>query len=130
MPKLVLSNSREPETLDELFALVKRSYIRSFNVHSLNSQLMQLHQNNNEPVDVFGNREILSDGLETAKDVYNSEQLVGVNDLLRKTDILSFIRGISNDTIRFYLNRKNDNKKLPNLESAIAIASNLNAEYA
>ena len=110
--KLLLSNSKEPETLDELFALLKKFYIRSFNVHSLNSQLMQLHQNINEPVDVFGTRvsEILNDALETAKDLYNTEQLVGVNDLLKNTAMISFIKGISNDTIPFYLNRENDNK--------------------
>lgn len=130
--KLVLSNSEEPETLDELFGLLKRFYIQSFNVHSLNAQLMLLHQNPNEPVDVFGTRvsEILNGGLETAKYMYNAEQLIGVNDLVENTAMISFIKGISNDTIRFYLNRENDNKKLPNLESAINIASNLNAELA
>lgn len=128
--KLVLSNSKEPETLDELFGLLKKFYLQSFNVHSFNAQLMQLHQNPNESVDVFGTRvsEILNGGLETAKDIYNAEQLVGVNDLLKNSAMISFIKGICNDTIRFYLNRENDKKALPNLEFAINKASNLNAE--
>ena len=129
--KIVLSNSKEPETLDELFILLKNSYIRSFNIQKLNAQLMQLRQGINEPVDEFGNRvnEILSGGLETAKDIYNSERFEGVSDFLKSTAIFSFVNGISNDTIRFYLNRKNDANKLTSLESTIAIASNLNAEH-
>ena len=82
---------------------------------------MNLHQGKNETVEVFGARvnEMLNSGLETARDAYNTEQVVGVNDLLRNTAIISFIKGLWNEPARFYLNRLKDNKNWPDLETAI-----------
>lgn len=91
---------------------------------------MNLHQNKNETVEIFGARvgEILNGGSETARDAYNPEQLVGVNDLLKNTALTSFIKGLWNETARFYLNRQKDGKNLPDLESAINIASKIESE--
>ena len=127
---LALSNRREATTLDELIDLLKGIFAQSFNVHDMNAGLMNTRQYLNETVEIFGARinEILNSGLETARDAYNPELLVGVIDLLKNTSIISFIKGLQNQTARFYLNRQKDNGQLPDLETAISIASKIESE--
>ena len=91
---------------------------------------MNLHQDKNETVEVFGApvNELLDSGLETARDAYNPEQLVSVNDLFKNTAIISFIKGFQNKTTRFHLNRQKDSGNLPDLETAITIARKIESE--
>ncbi|XP_076549185.1 uncharacterized protein LOC143306623 [Osmia lignaria lignaria] len=124
--KLILSNRREPNTLDELIGLLKKAYVRSFNMHSINEEFMGLKQGTNDSVEVFGSRvsKILSTGIEVAKDTYNSEQLSGVVDLLNNTAIATFINGLRNGMLRIMLKDK-DSKEIPDLEAVIDIARRL-----
>ena len=129
---LALSNRREVTTLDELIDLLKKIFAQSFNVHDMNAGLTNARQYIDEPVEVFGARinELLNSGLETARDAYNPEQLIGVNDLLKNTAKISFIKGLQNHTTRFSLNRLKDSGQLPDLETAITSASKIESELA
>lgn len=124
--KLILSNRREPSTLDELIGILKKAYVRSFNMHSINEEFMGLKQGSNESVEVFGSRvsKILNTGIEIARDAYNSEQLSGVVDLLTNTAIATFINGLQNGMLRVILKDKN-NQEIPDLETVIDIARRL-----
>lgn len=127
--KLVLLNHREPETLDELFSLLKKAYVRLFNMHHINEEFMGLKQGNNESIEIFGVRvgKILNTGSEIARDTYNSEQLSGVIDLLNNTAIASFINGLQDKMIKIMLRDKGSHEIL-NLETAIDIARRLEPE--
>lgn len=120
---LLLANRPEPKTVDEIVALLKKVYARSFDVHQIHGELRGLHQGTHETVEFYGARarEILSRGLEAAKEKFNSEQLIGVVALLNQTAVTNFRRGLQNQNLRFFVFNEQDKT----LDGAIDVASRL-----
>lgn len=130
--KSLLSNQREPKTLDELITLLKTGFPRSFNVYRINNEFRSLSQGLNETIQVFRARvsKVLDCGLEAAKDTYNSEQLVGATGVLKNTAVTSFVKGLRSQIIRLLLSRGKDRKKIDDFETVINVASSLEQEMA
>lgn len=124
----LLSSHENPETLDELIRILKSCFARAFEVDYALVELKHLKQKENELVDTYGARasEILSRGLEGAKESYPSLEFVGVRVLLTRSAITGFVTGLRNPTI----NASVFSTHPDSLNKAIDIASRLERELA
>lgn len=119
----LLSTREDPENLEELIKTLKACFPRAFEVDSALDELKCIKQKLGETVGVYGARvgEILSRGLEGAKEKYQQSEIVGVNVLLNHAAVTGFVTGLKNAVISASIL----NNKLPTLVSAIDAASRL-----
>ena len=119
----LISNRREPNTLEELISLLKTAFARVYDLDHAHDELKNVCQAGNERVEIYGERvnEILNRGLEVATEKFNSEQLLGVKVLLNQRAVTEFVRGLRDQFISLLLTRE----QLDDLEVAINLASKL-----
>lgn len=122
----LIENRGDPETLDELISILRSSFARSFDVDHAHDELKVIKQEEEETAETYGARvsEILSRGLEAAKEKYNIHETIGVNVVLNNAAITGFTRGLRNTFLSTLISRN----KPDSLGNAINTASMLERE--
>lgn len=126
--KQLISGRSAPETLTELIGLLKKAFIRFFDIDRVNDELRRLTEKENEGIEFFGARvlEVLNRGREAAKEKYAESQVVGIITLLDNSAITCFTRGLRDSLISTLLAKE----KLSSLQDAIDIATRIELENA
>ncbi|XP_063980067.1 uncharacterized protein LOC135164028 [Diachasmimorpha longicaudata] len=126
--KRLIANQDEPRTLVELIGLLKRAFIRVFDIDLVNDELRSLAQNEKESIEIFGARvlEVLVRGREAANEKYDNVQIVGIITLLNNSAMTCFTRGLRDPLMSTLLAKE----KPSSLQNAIDIATRIEVENA
>nr|XP_034192323.1 uncharacterized protein LOC117609766 [Osmia lignaria] len=113
----------EPETVEELIALIKSTFAQSFNLNDTQNELKTVRRHESESIEEYGFRvnDILDRGVQAAKEDLNSEEFGGIKKLLMTSAVTGFLWGLGNDVVASILS--NDDVK--DLRAAIKLASKI-----
>nr|XP_034192285.1 uncharacterized protein LOC117609749 [Osmia lignaria] len=116
----------EPETVEELIALIKSTFAQSFNLNDTQNELKTVRRRESESIEEYGFRvnDILDRGVQGAKEDLSSEEFGGIKKLLMTSAVAGFLGGLGNDVVASILS--NDDVK--DLRAAIKLASKIETQ--